>query len=606
MWEVAVKDQFAARLREGDGINPADVKTLDRLELSQLAEAIRAFLVENVVVSGGHLGSNLGVVELTLALHRTFSSPTDRIIWDTGHQAYVHKMITGRSPAFPGLRTAGGMSGYPSRKESRHDHVENSHASTALSYADGFAKANALQHDEDRHVVAVVGDGSLTGGMAWEALNNIGDGSRKVIVVLNDNGRSYSPTVGAVSHRLRSSAGGSDLFEQLGLRYLGPVDGHDIAAMRSAFEQAKVADGPVLVHCRTVKGRGYQPAETDLTDHLHAVPPQQVKPAATPNRGTWTQAFTDELLDLAENRPDIVAVSAAMLHPVGLGRFAERHPERVFDVGLAEQHAVTSSAAMAMAGLRPVVPIYSTFLSRAFDQLLLDCGLHECPVTFVLDRSGITGEDGPSHHGMWDLSLLRIVPNMRISAPRDGATLRQALRECLETATSPTALRFPKGRLPADLNATVCDGLDVLQGELHPDAPRDVLILAVGAMATECLTAAEKLEAEGVTVTVVDPKWVHPLPPAVAAAAADHRVALSVEDNTRTGGVGTAFLQLLSDLRVTTPAHTLAIDAAYQPHGSRQTLLAGLGLDGAAIAEAARTQLCRLFGEQPLARRSGQ
>ncbi|MBB5957305.1 1-deoxy-D-xylulose-5-phosphate synthase [Saccharothrix tamanrassetensis] len=594
-----MEDQFAARLREGDGINPADVKALSHRELCRFADAVRAFLVENVVVSGGHLGSNLGVVELTLALHRTFSSPADRIIWDTGHQAYVHKVVTGRSPDFRRLRVAGGMSGYPSRKESDHDLVENSHASTALSYADGFAKANALRHNEDSHVIAVIGDGSLTGGMAWEALNNIGDAQRKVIVVLNDNGRSYSPTVGVVSHRLHDDDGGSGLFEQLGLRCVGPVDGHDLVALEEAFELAKQAGGPVLVHCRTTKGLGYRPAETDEVDHLHAVPPRRAEPATAPSRGTWTQAFEEELLDIAEERPDIVAVTAAMLHPVGLGRFAERYPDRVFDVGLAEQHAVTSSAAMAMAGLRPVVPIYSTFLNRAFDQLLLDCGLHECPVTFVLDRSGITGEDGPSHHGMWDLSLLRIVPNMQISAPRDGATLRRALRRCLETAGGPTAIRFPKGELPEDLAASACDGLDVLHGEAHPTTPRDVLILAVGAMATECLAAAMELEAGGITVTVVDPRWVHPLPPAVADIAAQHRVALSVEDNTRTGGVGTAFLQLLSDLRVRTPVRTLAVEAAFQPHGNRRKLLADLGLTGAAIADAAHASLCGHLGEQP-------
>lgn len=593
-----MKDRFTAQLHGADGINPAEVKALTPAQLCQLAGAIRAFLVDNVLSSGGHLGSNLGVVELTLALHRVFSSPTDRIIWDTGHQAYVHKMLTGRSPEFARLRMADGMSGYPSRKESEHDLVENSHASTALSYADGFAKADALRRIEDRHVVAVVGDGSLTGGMAWEALNNIGDGHRKVVVVLNDNGRSYSPTVGAVNDTLHQGGGGSSLFGQLGLRYVGPVDGHDLVALQEAFEQAKDTDGPVLVHCMTVKGHGYQPAETDRRDHLHAVPPQRAGTTTAAGAGTWTQVFSEELLRLAEDRPDIVAVTAAMLHPVGLGGFAEQHPERVFDVGLAEQHAVTSSAAMAMAGLHPVVPIYSTFLNRAFDQLLLDCGLHECPVTFVLDRSGITGEDGPSHHGMWDLSLLRIVPNIRISAPRDAATLRQALRQCVETATSPTALRFPKGRVPENLRSTSCDGVDVLHGELHPSRARDVLIVSVGAMATECLAAAVELEAEGITVTIVDPKWVHPLPSAVGAAAADHRVALSVEDNTRTGGVGTAFLQLLSDLDIATPARTLAIEAAFQPHGSRQNLLAELGLTGSAIADAARASLCKHVGEQ--------
>ncbi len=598
-----MSDRFTAWLREADGIHPSDVKALNERELGDLANAIRVFLVENVVTSGGHLGSNLGVVELTLALHRAFSSPADRLIWDTGHQTYVHKVLTGRSPDFTRLRAPGGMSGYPSRKESEHDHVENSHASTALSYADGFAKANAIRKTEDCHVVAVLGDGSLTGGMSWEALNNIGAGRRKVIVVLNDNGRSYSPTVGAVGHRLRKGDGGSALFEQLGLRYAGPVDGHDVAALEAAFEQAKTADGPVLVHCKTVKGRGYRPAEADRVDHLHAVPPQRAKTASAASRGTWTQAFADELLTLAEDRPDIVAVTAAMLHPVGLARFAEQHPDRVFDVGLAEQHAVTSSAAMAMAGLRPVVPIYSTFLNRAFDQLLLDCGLHDCPVTFVLDRSGITGEDGASHHGMWDLSLLRIVPNMRISAPRDGATLRRALRHCLESATGPTALRFPKGPLPADLDATVFDGVDVLHGDAAPGAPRDVLLLSVGAMATECLSAAMELEAEGITATVVDPRWVHPLPPAVTTAAGRHRVALSVEDNTRTGGVGSAFLQALSDQRVPTPTRTLAIEPAFQPHGSRQTLLAELGLTASAIAEKARELLCWHLGEQPVTRR---
>lgn len=589
-----VIEQFTERLCHADGVRPADLKAMDLPELNELAGAIRSFLIDRVTRSGGHLGSNLGVVELTLALHRSFTSPADRIIWDTGHQAYVHKMVTGRSADFVRLRTSSGLSGYPSRKESEHDHVENSHASTALSYADGFAKADEVSRVADRHVVAIIGDGTLTGGMAWEALNNIGEAERKVIVVLNDNGRSYSPTVG-VAGRLHMNDD-ADLFVHMGLAYLGPVDGHDLVALQEAFEEAKRVPGPVIVHCRTVKGRGYRPAETDETDRLHAVPAQ--RSAATAAGLTWTRVFGDELVRLAEDRPDIVAVTAAMLHPVGLGAFAARYPDRVFDVGLAEQHAVTSSAAMAMAGLRPVVPIYSTFLNRAFDQVLLDCGLHECPVTFVLDRSGITGEDGPSHHGMWDLSLLRIVPNMRLAAPRDGTTLRQALRAGVENAGGPTAVRFPKGELPADFPVReVCDGIDVLHGEGRPKRKRDVLLVAVGAMAAECLAAAAELEAQGVTVTVVDPRWVVPLPDTLASAAAHHRITMSVEDNTRTGGVGTALVQLLQDNDITQPVRTMAVEPAFHAHGSRKSILSGLGLTGPCIAETARTTLCHWFGE---------
>src|SRR3954453_19413190 len=453
---------------------PRDLRELSDAELDELAAEIRDFLVRKVSLTGGHLGPNLGVVELTLALHRTFDSPKDRIVFDTGHQAYVHKIVTGRAAGFDGLRQEGGVSGYPSRSESEHDIVENSHASTALSYADGLAKAY-LVRGEDRHVAAVVGDGALTGGMAWEALNNIaGDGTngnRRLVIVVNDNGRSYTPTVGgladhlnalrtnpryepvldAVKRRLQGMPGvgpavydalhavkkgmkdalaPQGLFEDLGLKYLGPIDGHDRLAMEQALQKAKRFDGPVIVHVMTKKGFGYGAAERHEADQFHSPGPFDVETGQEAARGLiWTDIFADEIVRIGEERPDVVAVTAAMLHPVGLNLFAGRFPERVFDVGIAEQHAATSSAGLAMGGLHPVVAVYATFLNRAFDQLLMDVALHRCGVTFVLDRAGVTGPDGPSHHGMWDMSLLQLVPGLHLAAPRDAVRLRAVLEQ---------------------------------------------------------------------------------------------------------------------------------------------------------------------------------
>ncbi|MGN6245529.1 MAG: 1-deoxy-D-xylulose-5-phosphate synthase, partial [Motilibacteraceae bacterium] len=430
---------------------PADVRALPAEQLPRLAAEIRELLVESVSEHGGHLGSNLGVVELCIALHRTFHSPRDAIVWDTGHQAYVHKLLTGRHAGFATLREPGGLSGYPSRAESEHDWVENSHASTALSYADGLAKAAALQGATGgarRHVVAVVGDGSLTGGMAWEALNNLGAApDRPVVVVLNDNGRSYAPTVGAVAEHLATlrdpvrDGTGSTVFEQLGFAYLGPVDGHDVEAVEAALSRARDLGRPVVVHAWTVKGKGHLPAETDEADCLHAVsarPAAGPRPSAATRVGRrpaaligWTDVVAEELARIGDERPDVAAVTAAMLRPTGLHPLACGHPDRVFDVGIAEQHAVASAAGMALGGLHPVVCVYATFLNRAVDQVLLDVAMHRLPVTFVLDRAGVTGSDGPSHHGMWDVSLLGVVPGMRLAAPRDEASLRELLGEAV-------------------------------------------------------------------------------------------------------------------------------------------------------------------------------
>ncbi|HJT04686.1 MAG TPA: 1-deoxy-D-xylulose-5-phosphate synthase, partial [Pseudonocardiaceae bacterium] len=430
-----------------DVTGPGDVRALPENALTALADEIRQLLIESVPRTGGHFGPNLGVVELTIALHRVFQSPHDAIVWDTGHQAYVHKLLTGRRDGFERLRTAGGLSGYPSRAESAHDLVENSHASTALSYADGLTRAFALRGEPDRAVVAVVGDGALTGGMCWEALNNIGGApQRPLIVVLNDNGRSYSPTVGSLAGHLRDlrrRGTPESVFEQLGLAYLGPVDGHDIAAVQAALRQARKLGRAVVVHCVTVKGKGCPAAENDEVDCLHAVTAPSSGPSE-PSGQSWTSVLSDELAAVARERTDVVALTAAMLHPTGLHRFATEFPDRVFDVGIAEQHAVTTAAGLAMGGLHPVVCVYATFLNRAFDQVLMDVALHRLPVTFVLDRAGVTGNDGPSHNGMWDLSLLGVVPGMRVAAPRDAALLRAQLREAI-AHPGPAAVRFPKG-----------------------------------------------------------------------------------------------------------------------------------------------------------------
>ncbi len=582
---------------------PADVRALPPSAVPRLAAEIRERLISHVRRTGGHLGPNLGVVELTIALHRVFDSPRDAIVWDTGHQSYVHKMLTGRHGDLAGLRQAGGMSGYPRRAESDHDLVENSHASTALSYADGLAKAFALR-DQDRAVVAVVGDGSLTGGMAWEALNNIaGAPHRPVVIVLNDNGRSYAPTVGAVGRHLRElRAGGRELggrelagrgdeppesvFGRLGLAYLGPVDGHDAAAVEQALVEARSLRAPVVVHCMTRKGYGYPPAEADEADQMHAVSP--AKSPGKVSRPSWTDVLGEELADIAGERPDVVAVTAAMLLPTGLGRFAAAYPDRVHDVGIAEQHAVTSAAGLAMGGLHPVVCVYATFLNRAFDQVMMDVALHRLPVTFVLDRAGITGSDGPSHNGMWDLSLLGIVPGMRVAAPRDGERLRALLREAVDHAGGPTAIRFPKAEVAGEVPAIGRLGEAEL---LRADPDADVLIVAVGALADAALDAADALAADGVRVTVADPRWLLPVDPALVLAAGQHRLVVTVEDNGVHGGYGDAFARAVRDGGVATGLRTLGLTQEFLEHGDRKAMLAEQGLDGQGIAGAVRAAL---------------
>ncbi|MGW1024824.1 1-deoxy-D-xylulose-5-phosphate synthase [Streptomyces sp. NPDC002577] len=568
--------------------SPRDLRLLDMAKLTGLAAQIRRYLVDRVCRTGGHLGPNLGVVELTIALHRVFDSPRDPILWDTGHQAYVHKLLTGRAEAFARLRQAGGLSGYPSRVESEHDFVENSHASTALSYADGMAKAFRLRGEHDRTAVAVVGDGALTGGMCWEALNNIGAaGDQRLVVVANDNGRSYAPTVGGfAAHlaRLRSDPGARSLFEEVGLDYIGPVDGHDLEALEAAFTQARDRRRPVVVHCVTEKGRGYRPAETDEADRFHAV--GVVDPATgRPTVGgtaSWTDVFGSELLDLAGRRDDLVGITAAMLRPAGLYPMAQRYPHRVVDVGMAEQHAVTSAAGMAMTGLHPVVAVYSTFLNRAFDQALMDVALHRLPVTFVLDRAGVTGEDGPSHHGMWDLSLFRLLPGVRIAAPRDAATLRRELAEAVEVDVGPTLVRFPKGPVGPDVPAVDrIGGLDVLR-----QAPgRDILLVSVGAMAPACLATADLLARHGISVTVVDPRWVVPVDTALLPMARVHRLVAVVEDGNVAGGVGSAVAELLRDHEIATRVRTFGIAPQFLAAGKRQDVLAEQGLHPEALAQ---------------------
>jgi 1-deoxy-D-xylulose-5-phosphate synthase len=570
-----------------DIAGPDDLAGLSTADLCGLAEDTRAFLVERVSHTGGHLGPNLGAVELTIALHRVFRSPHDVLLFDTGHQSYVHKLLTGRRDEFAELRQAGGTSGYPSRTESPHDFVENSHASTALSYADGLAKAFALT-GSDRRVAAVVGDGALTGGMCWEALNNLGAApDRPVVVVLNDNTRSYAPTVGALAahlHALRTGSSGN-LFTELGFAYLGPVDGHDVAALERAMRTARDLERPVVVHCVTAKGKGHQPAEDDDADHMHAVGP------ATSSGGTsWTSVFADTITDIGAERPDVVCLTAAMALPAGLGRFAARFPERVFDVGIAEQHAVTSAAGLAMGGLHPVVAIYSTFLSRAFDQVLMDVALHRLGVTFVLDRAGVTGPDGASHHGMWDGSILPVVPGLRIAAPRDPARLRELLRAAVSVPDAPTVVRYPKASVGPDIPAVRrAGGCDILRE--HPDA--EVLLVAVGPLAGACLAAADELATHDVPVTVVDPQWTAPLDPCLLKLSAAHRLVLAVEDTTVTGALGGRLAQALAATGERTCVATFALPSAFLPHASRAEILRAHGLDPSGITTTVLKRLSR-------------
>jgi 1-deoxy-D-xylulose-5-phosphate synthase len=564
---------------------PDDLRALPAGSLPRLAEEIRAELIRQVCRTGGHLGPNLGVVELTIALHRVFHSPDDAIVWDTGHQAYVHKMLTGRVGAFDTLRQAGGLSGYPSRRESSHDLVENSHASTALGYADGIAKGFELTGRQDRRVVVVVGDGALTGGMCWEALNNIGSApSRPVAVVLNDNGRSYAPTAGQLARhlaQLRSGAASGNLFEDLGLSYVGPVDGHDVVAVEHALREAARLDRPVVVHCVTSKGKGHAPAENDDADRQHTVSPADESSSGP----SWTSVFGKALLEIGQERPDVVAITAAMLQPAGLHAFAQQFPDRVFDVGIAEQHAVASAAGLAAAGLHPVVAIYSTFLNRAFDQVLMDAALHRAPITFVLDRAGITGPDGPSHHGMWDVSLFGLVPGARVAAPRDVEQLRTLVHECVDYTDGPSVLRFPRGRGGRLLPSVGSWGTAQI---LHAAEDAQVLLLPVGPLAESALSAAEELRRTGVPAVVADPRWLRPLDPALVEAAAGFGAVFTIEDNAPSGGFGDSLARALRQAGAGTRLHSLSLPADFVTVGSRDQLLHAHGLDADGIVRAVR------------------
>jgi len=622
--------------------SPRDLKALTPDQLPALASEIRDVLIETVSRNSGHLGPNLGVVELTVALHRVFDSPVDRIIFDTGHQAYVHKLLTGRYGDFSSLRLRGGLSGYPSRAESEHDIVENSHASTSLSYADGLAKAYRLRGETDRSVVAVIGDGALTGGMAWEALNNIAVAKNsRLVIVVNDNGRSYQPTIGGLATHLASvrvsqryenvldyiktslshtplvgpplyetlhgiKKGLKDvlapqvLFEDLGIKYLGPVDGHDEQLVEHALHRARAYGGPVIVHVITRKGFGYPVAEQDEVDCLHQVPAghQPTKaPGPAPKR-TWSEVFGDELAAVGARRPDVIAITAAMLHPTGLATFAQACPDRVFDVGIAEQHAMTSAAGFAMGGLHPVVAIYATFLNRAFDQLLMDVALHRLPVTVVLDRAGVTGPDGASHHGMWDGSILQAVPGLRIAAPRDAARVAELLNEAVAVADGPTVVRFPKGTVGGEAEAVgKLGGMDVLHRPAAGPAGRDVLLVGAGPMAVMCVDAAARLADQGIGVTVVDPRWVKPVDEALAAAAAEHRLVVTVEDNGRCGGFGDAVCRLLRDAGVSTPVRTHGLPQEFLTHGKREEILEDAGLVPQHLARQITEAVARLTPE---------
>ncbi|ONI79414.1 1-deoxy-D-xylulose-5-phosphate synthase [Actinosynnema sp. ALI-1.44] len=604
---------------------PTDLKRLADEEVVRLAGEIRSFLVDKVARTGGHLGPNLGVVELTLAVHRVFDSPNDAIVFDTGHQSYVHKIVTGRGAGFDTLRQRGGMSGYPSRAESEHDLVENSHASTALSYADGLAKAFQLR-SQRRHVVAVVGDGALTGGMCWEALNNIAsDHTRPIVIVVNDNGRSYAPTIGGLADHLASlrlqpgyekaleggrrvlqntpvvgrpiyaalhaaKRGIKDalspqmMFEDLGLKYVGPVDGHDVHAMEAALRRAKEYGGPVVVHAATRKGNGYAPAENHEADQMHAtdvMDPITGEPI-NPKKKTWSSVFSEELVRLGADREDIVAITAAMLGPTGLDKFAAKFPGRCFDVGIAEQHALTSAAGLAMGGMHPVVAVYATFLNRAFDQLLMDVALHKQPVTVVLDRAGITGPDGASHHGMWDISILGTIPGIRVCAPRDARTLSELLREATDIDDGPTVLRFPKAAVGAEIPAVDrVGGVDVLR---RPRESEDILLVAVGVFAELGLAAAERLTDHGIGVTVVDPRWVTPVASSLVEMAARHRLVVTIEDGGRHGGFGWALAAAMRDADVDVPLRDLGVPQEFQDHGTRAEVLAELGLTAQDVA----------------------
>lgn len=606
---------------------PADLAHLSQPQLTELAAEIREFLVHKVAATGGHLGPNLGVVELTLALHRVFDSPHDPIIFDTGHQAYVHKMLTGRCPDFETLRMKGGLSGYPSRAESEHDWVESSHASTALSYADGLAKAFELSGYRNRHVVAVVGDGALTGGMCWEALNNIAAANRPIVIVVNDNGRSYAPTIGGLADHFAAlrlqpayekalergknalrgmpvlgefcyqcvhsiKAGIKDalapqaLFTDLGLKYVGPIDGHDEHAVEAALRHARGFNAPVIVHVVTRKGMGYAHAENDEAEQMHStgiIDPHTGRSTAESVLG-WTSVFSEELIKQATKRRDIVAITAAMPGPTGLSAFRQRFPDRFFDVGIAEQHAMTSAAGLAMGGMHPVVAIYSTFLNRAFDQIMMDVALHKLPVTMVLDRAGVTGNDGASHNGVWDMSMLGIVPGMQVAAPRDAARLREELAEALAVDDGPTAVRFPKGAVGDDIPAVRRQhGVDILT-EPADGLSDDVLLVAVGAFARMALVVADRLRKQGIGVTVVDPRWVLPVPATIADLARAHKLVVTLEDNGVAGGIGSAVSASLRRAEIDVPCRDVGVPQEFQEHATRSEVLTSIGLTDQDVA----------------------
>lgn len=623
--------------------SPADLSDLSEAQLEQLAGEIREFLVREVAQSGGHLGPNLGVVELTIAIHRMFDSPSDPIVWDTGHQSYVHKILTGRKD-FSGLRQQEGIAGYPQRSESEHDIVESSHASSSLSWADGISRAFQQTKQPDRYVVAVVGDGALTGGMTWEALNNIShDNKRNLILVVNDNGRSYAPTIGGIARFLgsirtqksyRVFRGGSEaffglfgsagkavyrgirggvrgfvarfannqaLYSNLDIKYVGPIDGHNLHDLEKAFEQAKAYRQPVIVHVITEKGRGYAPAVADEADQFHAV--GQIDPQTGQSMGSsgsigWTQVFSDAMVTQAERHPHVVGITAAMLRLTGLYEMSKRFPGRVLDVGIAEQHAVASAAGMAYGGLHPVVAIYATFINRAFDQVLMDVALHKAGVTFVLDRAGVTGPDGASHHGMWDLSILQVVPGIRLAAPRDAKRLEEELDEAIAIDDAPTVIRFPRGSVSPELPAVrrSDDGVDVLTEAAH----KDVLIVAVGPMAHLAMDVAERLADQGIGATVIDPRWVVPVAETVVSMARDHRIVVSIEDGTRVGGIGTRIRQELRRVGVATAVDEIGLPDTFLDHGSRDEILAQAGLTAQDIA---RNLVAQVLGTKiPVAR----
>jgi len=605
---------------------PEDLTGLSEEELRLLAAEIRASLIDSVSKTGGHLGPNLGVVEITIALHRVFSSPSDSVVFDTGHQSYVHKMLTGRKD-LSSLRQKDGIAGYPQRSESEHDIVESSHASSSLSWADGISRAYKATGQLDRFAVAVIGDGALTGGMSWEALNNItDDNDRNLVIIVNDNGRSYAPTMGGLAHRLDAIRSNSvyrasysiskrifykfgspgrlvfdsvhssihsilgpgnfgGIFPNLDIKYFGPVDGHDISALELALERAKAFPGPAVVHAITQKGRGYDPAIQDQADQFHAVGkinPETGMAVSATSSESWTDVFAEHLLTVGRRDEKIVGITGAMKIPVGLDRFADEYPDRVFDVGIAEQHGVAAAAGMAFGGLHPVVAIYSTFINRAFDQVLMDVALHKAGVTFILDRSGITGPDGASHHGVWDIPLLQMVPGIHISAPRDKERLIELLDEAVAISDAPTVIRFPKGSVSKTINAVTrtANGVDVLA-----KAPsKDVLVVGVGSFAETGVQVAELLASQGIGATVVDPRWILPINQDLVKMAGEHRLVVTIEDGLKTGGFGSRLRQELRSNEVDTALSEVGVPAEFLEHAERGEILDRLGLTAKDIA----------------------